>query len=244
MDDMIIDYRRENMAESFRLAVLLTLTGGFQDAYSYFARGGVFANAQTGNVVLLAKQLVTGNLEGTIKYLIPIGAFFIGVFVAVFIEEKLADKLKFNWRQMILGFQILIVIFCGFMPEKYNSIVNALLSLSCSMQITAFKKIKGLSTNTAMCVGNIRNASDHLARFLFLKERGFFKNAIHYYTIIFVFAIGAAFGYTCVSKFSLRGVWGALISLIIAFILFFLEIDEDEREEDIEEDIKEGKLFK
>lgn len=225
----MIDYRRENMAESFRLAILLTLTGGFQDAYSYFARGGVFANAQTGNVVLLAKEIVMGDMAGTKKYLIPIGAFFVGVILAVFIEEKLADRFKFNWRQLILALQISIVIFCGFMPEKYNNIVNALLSMSCSMQITAFKKIKGLSTNTAMCVGNIRNASDHLARFIFLKEKNFLKYSLHYFAIIFVFAIGAAFGYICVGKYALKGIWGALISLISALILFFVEIKEENR---------------
>ena len=37
--------------ESFFLAVLLTITGGFLDAYTFCCRDQVFANAQTGNVV-------------------------------------------------------------------------------------------------------------------------------------------------------------------------------------------------
>ena len=44
---------KQQMSESMSLAVLLTLAGGFQDAYSYNCRGRVFANAQTGNIVCL-----------------------------------------------------------------------------------------------------------------------------------------------------------------------------------------------
>ena len=39
-------------SESFRLSAILSFSGGLQDAYTYNTRGSVFANAQTGNVVL------------------------------------------------------------------------------------------------------------------------------------------------------------------------------------------------
>ena len=49
------------MSESMPLAIFLTLAGGLQDAYSYNCRGKVFANAQTGNIVLLGQNLAEGN---------------------------------------------------------------------------------------------------------------------------------------------------------------------------------------
>ena len=39
---------RGQMSDSFRAAVFIVLSGGFQDAYTYTCRGEVFANAQTG----------------------------------------------------------------------------------------------------------------------------------------------------------------------------------------------------
>ena len=48
---------KTQMSESMALAVFLTLAGGFQDAYSYNCRGKVFANAQTGNLVLLGQDV-------------------------------------------------------------------------------------------------------------------------------------------------------------------------------------------
>ena len=46
--------REFQRSESFAAAALLALSGGLLDAYTYLCRGGVFANAQTGNMVLLA----------------------------------------------------------------------------------------------------------------------------------------------------------------------------------------------
>ncbi|MFR1872716.1 MAG: YoaK family protein, partial [Coprococcus sp.] len=44
--------RSRQMSESIRLGIILALSGGFMDAYSYMCRGKVFANAQTGNILL------------------------------------------------------------------------------------------------------------------------------------------------------------------------------------------------
>ena len=45
-------------------ACLLSAAGGFTDVYSYLFRGGVFANAVTGNLVILGLRLATGDVRG------------------------------------------------------------------------------------------------------------------------------------------------------------------------------------
>ena len=40
--------REKQMSENFILGIMLALTGGFLDAYTYITRGGVFANARIG----------------------------------------------------------------------------------------------------------------------------------------------------------------------------------------------------
>ena len=44
--------KAKQTSESIELGILLALSGGIMDAYSYMARGKVFANAQTGNMLL------------------------------------------------------------------------------------------------------------------------------------------------------------------------------------------------
>ena len=69
-------------SESFFVGALLSLAGGFLDAYTYITRGGVFANAQTGNMVLLGLRLSEHRWSDSLSYLIPILAFAAGVLLA------------------------------------------------------------------------------------------------------------------------------------------------------------------
>ena len=49
------------MSESLLTASFIILSGGLQDAYTYLCRGKVFANAQTGNIVLCSAYLFDGH---------------------------------------------------------------------------------------------------------------------------------------------------------------------------------------
>ena len=63
------------MSSSLPVMILLNLSGGTQDACSYFLRDHVFANAQTGNIVLMGCYLISEDLRNSIRYFLPV-AFF------------------------------------------------------------------------------------------------------------------------------------------------------------------------
>ncbi len=52
-----MERNRYAIHETLPIGILLTAVGGFLEAYTYLLRGGVFCNAQTGNIVLLALAL-------------------------------------------------------------------------------------------------------------------------------------------------------------------------------------------
>lgn len=60
------------ISESIGLGTILALSGGFMDAYSYIERGKVFANAQTGNMLLFGVNLSEGNYQTMLNYLFPV----------------------------------------------------------------------------------------------------------------------------------------------------------------------------
>ena len=67
---------------SMVLVYILAMSGGFMDAYSYMCRGEVFANAQTGNILLMAVNLAKGNFVVALRYFAPVMAFIAGVVLA------------------------------------------------------------------------------------------------------------------------------------------------------------------
>ena len=71
--------KQKQMSDSLTVGDLLAVVGGFLDAYTYLLRGHVFANAQTGNIVLLGLSAAQGEFLKASYYLLPILAFLCGV---------------------------------------------------------------------------------------------------------------------------------------------------------------------
>ena len=127
----MVNTQRRQMSDAFATAIFIILSGGLQDAYTYCCRGGVFANAQTGNIVLMGTRLFQGDFSGCVRYLIPILSFICGIFVAESIHARYKCAEKIHWRQIIILVEILILFGVGFLPQSWNAAANALVSFVC-----------------------------------------------------------------------------------------------------------------
>jgi uncharacterized membrane protein YoaK (UPF0700 family) len=63
---------------------MLATAGGFLDGFTYVGHGHVFANAMTGNVVLLGISFMSGSWDTAFNHLPPILAFLLGISAAIF----------------------------------------------------------------------------------------------------------------------------------------------------------------
>ena len=123
------------MSESLLTAAFIILSGGLQDAYTYLCRGKVFANAQTGNIVLFSAYLFDGDWAHSRRYLVPVLSFMLGIFVAECIHRHYKYMEKVHWRQLILLAEIVLLFLVGFLPQEGNTAANALVSFVCAMQV-------------------------------------------------------------------------------------------------------------
>ena len=118
------------MSDSLIIMILLNLSGGTQDACSYFLRDHVFANAQTGNIVLMGCYLISEDLRDSIRYFLPVFCFALGVLTACFIRSKCRHTGKIHWRHLVLVMEILLLFVVGFLPPQVNWLANALTSFA------------------------------------------------------------------------------------------------------------------
>ena len=130
------------------------MSGGFQDAYTYFTRDGVFSNAQTGNVVLMSERFMNGEVKAGLHYLIPLTAFFLGVLLAERIQEKFRYARRLHWRQGILLVEIILLFLVGFIPGNLNVLATTLVSFSCALQVQTSERLKEMPM-PAPCVSEI-----------------------------------------------------------------------------------------
>ena len=103
----------KQMSEAFLNNMFLALSGGLQDAYTYLCRGKVYANAQTGNIVLLSTYLCNGEWAAAGRYLVPVLAFMAGIFAAECVHRRFRRMERVHWRQMILLAEIVLLAAVG-----------------------------------------------------------------------------------------------------------------------------------
>lgn len=205
------------MSESFVNAIFLLMSGGFQDAYTYFFRGQVFANAQTGNIVLMSSYIFRWDLKGALYYCVPLFSFAVGVFLAEFVHYHCKKMKKVHWRQLILMGEILLLFLVGLIPETFHTLANAMISFVCAMQVQTFKKVNGKNYASTMCIGNLRSAMETLCIYFTAKDKKALKSSLQYFRVIVVFAIGAGLGYGFTNLFRAKAIWFSCILLMVSF---------------------------
>lgn len=190
------------MSESRRLAFLLAISGGLMDAYTYIFRDGVFANAQTGNILLLSINLSEGNWNKALHYPFPVTSFALGIVLAELTHHFCVEDGILHWRQLTVLAECLILFFVGFFPTSLNLAANSLVSLACGIQVESFRKVKGNASATTMCIGNLRSGTQAVCDFFFTGDLAHLQKGRIYYGIILAFTLGAVAGVTSRCKFS------------------------------------------
>lgn len=183
-------------SQTYPSAVLLTLAGGYLDAYTYFSRGGVFANAQTGNIIKFGLNLALGETQKCIRYLIPICFFIIGV-LAVMIIEHIMEKKGIRFiRRSILLIEVLCFLAVSMIPEaeETNIIANTIVSFACAMQMEAFKTFASQPIATTVSTGNLRKFIEFMFRSFTQKDKDHMKTSLAYLVIVFLFIAGVYSG--------------------------------------------------
>ncbi|MDD5987738.1 MAG: YoaK family protein [Eubacteriales bacterium] len=210
-------------SESFRLSAILSFSGGLQDAYTYNVRGRVFANAQTGNVVLMSQNFMVKNWNSGIHYVLPLISFAAGVFITEQIEYRCKNSKGVHWRQLVLLIEIVLLGIVGLMPPNLNIVANMLVSFACAMQVQAFRKVHGYGYASTMCIGNLRSGTESLSRFLRNKDRASLNKALHFFGIILIFAIGAGVGGILSNVLHAKTIWISMFLLTGVAVMMIKE---------------------
>lgn len=215
---------------TLRFAVLLTVSSGFLDSYTFLVRGGVFANAQTGNVIFLGINLSEQHWHEALGHLWPILAFFVGVTLSTHIKSGRLDRMLPHPIRWTIGIQVLILAIIGFVPQSVpNIFVTVAIAFMAAMQLGLFRSIGDLNYIAIATTGN-------LMRFVEAGYTGFVdkdhssRDAFRTYgKVIAAFAGGAVIGAIATQIMDVRAVW--LPAVFLAVTLVFFVIDEREKDE-------------
>lgn len=211
--------------EQLIFCLLLTAVGGFFDAYTFVNCDGIFANAQTGNLIFVGIDLIEGNFSEVLHYSIPILSFVIGVLVSKFIETKYKELSIFKHIYMLLLTQIVALIIISIKHKYFGVDIRPIvISFICAIQFDGFRKVNNLVFASVFCTGNLRSMSEHLYKYFVLKKKESKIPFLIYLSVITVFLSGVILG-AAMSKYLLHKAIIVPVFIIFINLIFVIVIN-------------------
>lgn len=212
--------------ETNGVAVGLAACGGFLDAFTYLGHGHVFANAMSGNVVLLGVYAAGGDFVRALDYLSPILAFLAGVAVAEML--RLPRFLKWIPQAPFAALTLEIVFLgaAGFFPKELGSTFLVLgISFVAALQSSSFRRAGQWAYNSTVTTGNLRLSGEAFFQTLFAaRDIRSSKKAAFYAALCLAFLVGAVFGGFCVLALADRALWVVDVMLLVPWFYLLTAI--------------------
>lgn len=209
-------------SESFLLAVILAAAGGFLDGYTYIGRGNVFANTQTGNLILLGVNMARGRLTASISYIVPVTAFLLGTYITENISIRYGGLKHLGWRQIVVALEALVLILISFMPHYSDNVANAMVSFACAMQFDAFRTMNGVPFSSTLSMTNMRGAIEYMTNYREDCDTEKISRSFEYLITVLVFTLSVFIGSRLTYKYDDSAVlFPASMLLFGALLMFF-----------------------
>ncbi len=139
------------------MCLLATGAGGAMDAWVYLDHGHVFANSQSGNVVLMAIAWAQGDEGAAAEHLPSLFAYLAGLFGSRVAGLRL-KRAEVNSRNCRFGTECVLLLALAFAADHLsNTAVTAGVGLIAGIHITSLSHVGGWSFNTGMTTGNLRS---------------------------------------------------------------------------------------
>jgi uncharacterized membrane protein YoaK (UPF0700 family) len=147
----------ENAPEPLPIALLLATTGGLLDAVVYLNHGHVFANAMTGNVVLLGIACLSGDRTDALHHVAPLAAFLVGVLASKFARSRLGRAA----HPAALGLEIVALLLVGGLPGRFPEMAFvSIVAFASAIQVASFRRVGDFTYNSTFITGNLRDTAE------------------------------------------------------------------------------------
>ena len=205
--------------QTLPVAILLSAAGGFLDAFTWIGHGQVFANAQSGNIVLLGLDIAQFNWLDASRRFLPIIAFVGGVFCADFIRLAIRRG-RAQVSVLSLCFEVCFLLLVAITPNGTPDMVVVMgVSFLAAMQGTNFNKFERWSFSSVTMTSNLRRvAQSFYADGTFSWRNGNMWQGVKFASVVFSFCCGAGVGGVLTAKFGEPAAAGGALILALAVL--------------------------
>jgi uncharacterized membrane protein YoaK (UPF0700 family) len=211
-------------ARTLWFALLLTVTNGFMDAHTFYVRGGVFANVQTGNVIFFAIDASERKVAAAMAHVWPILAFMVGVSLAAHIKSGRVERMVPHPLRWAMTVQVVVLAVIGFVPVTVaHSYVTVPIAFLAALQMGLFRNIGDLAYLPVATTGNLMRFVESGYDGLIGKQGAARRACGIYGALILAFAGGALVGSFASRAWGAHAIWLAASILAVTLVLFIVD---------------------
>lgn len=200
--------------ETLLVGALLTFVGGFLDAYTFVGHA-VFANAQTGNVVLFGVETASRHWHAALLRLVPIAAFVVGVVAAETLgRSHVRDGVRRPLR-FVLGAEIVILAAVACLPDSAPALVVTVpVAFAAALQWSIFP-------STLLASGFLKGVGVSALQWIADRDLIARRHVVRFGTVMGAFVVGAMVGGVCTNNFgtSAAAVAAGILLIILAVVI-------------------------
>lgn len=142
-------------------AALITIANGFLDAFTFVGHGGVFANAQSGNVILFGIGLAEPRLASSFAHLWPVLAFIAGIALARALRNRVRSSPRLEPRTIVLGVQALVLAVIALLPANAPQwTITTSIGMTSALQMSSFRTVRSSAFVPIAMTGNLMRVTE------------------------------------------------------------------------------------
>lgn len=198
---------------------VLTFVGGFLGAYAILLHAGNFGSAQTGNVLEMAGELMSGDfLDVGIRLLA-----FVIFGAAIIISYILTNFTGIQMRTLVLWVDAAGLTLTALLTGRTHDVVSLYPVFFCSaFQWGSYSGASGYNSASIFTTNNFKQTLLSWTQYIITKDAEFRRKGIMYTFTVLSFFAGACAGSAAVYAFDANGAFAGFIPLLVARLLLFI----------------------
>ena len=186
----------------------MALAGGFFGGYAILTRGGTFGSAETGNLIYL---VISGLTRSGWDFLLRLGSmlvYAVGIACSVLVRRYRTPACL---RRCALAADAAACLLLAWIPAEVNPIAALYpVFFVTAVQWSAFSQAAGFKSATIFSTNNLRQCAEGLTEYLCTREERFWRQFRFYGATLLCFHTGVAWGWYCVGRWGIPGIYACL----------------------------------
>jgi uncharacterized membrane protein YoaK (UPF0700 family) len=214
-------------SEGLPVGMLLAGVGGFLDAYTFVGYNGVFATAQTGNIVLFGVDAQAGHWQEALLHIPPVVAFMLGVALAQTLAQPAVRRIVRRPTRWVLIAEVVVLAAVAAVPLP-SRVVPGAIAFVAAVQVSTFRSLHGVEYSSTFTTSNLRAVTANIFAWRTGHDPASRHRAALLASVIAAFAVGAGVGGLCTRLIHHQAAWiaaAALMTVLVALVIETRRLD-------------------